>query len=318
MQSNLNNLLVHHLMRGEKKAIESLRPLINNPFYTLDLVKENEEDLLSRQPSIPDTERQTVLYWIHQAPIADAAEYCWEEWLFPTIESLQSIKQLEYIIAIANETFKSGWVSGQPQPILTSWEKLHCCIGYANEAWSEKTMFNILFSTLEDSLKNQGVDNKVLAIFEGMFNEGYVAGSHARSWIAQGKVQSLSEIPGTSKISDFILDLPERIESKSLLQLAQNFNHRCIQLIEKFSHVSPQEAVKLNQQLSNLLDYQFSIKDRIPGYELDEEFFKATQSIRYNTSIELHNRDRINEFVLEFKVMPSIIKKPSRLSIERF
>lgn len=74
MNISFNNLLVENLKTGKVNAIKTLLEMGQGPFIPLDYVQ-HPTSVIDRQNS--EVATQTIWFWIHQAPIAEAVEFCW-------------------------------------------------------------------------------------------------------------------------------------------------------------------------------------------------------------------------------------------------
>lgn len=121
MNVSLNNLLVENLKTGKGGSIKTLLEMGQGPFVTLDYV-ERSSDIIHQQGSQVAT--QTIWFWIHQAPIADAVEFCWSHRLERQLSGLSPSARASLLTNAMEDAAHAALSSQHAEAWLHSWERV--------------------------------------------------------------------------------------------------------------------------------------------------------------------------------------------------
>lgn len=121
MVASFNNLLVENLKTGKVNTIKTLLELGTGPFVLLDHVEHSLNVIQSQAPSVAT---RSVWFWIHQAPIADAVEFCWENRLEREWAGLKPRARATAVTEALEDATHAALSSGQFAPWMASWERL--------------------------------------------------------------------------------------------------------------------------------------------------------------------------------------------------
>lgn len=121
MVASFNNLLVENLKTGKVNTIKTLLELGTGPFVLLDHVEHSHNVIQSQAPNVAT---RSVWFWIHQAPIADAVEFCWENRLEREWAGLKPRAKARMVAEALEDATHAALSSQQFAPWMASWERL--------------------------------------------------------------------------------------------------------------------------------------------------------------------------------------------------
>ncbi len=121
MNLSLNNLLVENLKTGKVGTIKTLLEMGTGPFVTLDYV-ENTTDVIRQQQ--PHVATQTIWFWIHQAPLSDAVEFCWSHRLERELSGMSRNAKAEVLTRAMEDAAQAALSSQNAEGWLASWERV--------------------------------------------------------------------------------------------------------------------------------------------------------------------------------------------------
>ena len=116
---SLNNLLVEGLKTGRAQGIKTLLDLGQGPFVLIDYVERHHNLMAADEPI---TARRSIWFWIHQAPIAEAVELCWDARFHRELSALGERSKAELLNQAMDEALQGALSSGHFAPWMASWE----------------------------------------------------------------------------------------------------------------------------------------------------------------------------------------------------
>ena len=112
-------MMVDGLRTGRAKGIKTLLDLGQGPFVTIDYVEQPTDVFEAREPV---TNRRSIWFWIHQAPLSEAVELCWTERLERELLAMGPRSRAEALTKALDEALQAALSSGQNAPWMVSWE----------------------------------------------------------------------------------------------------------------------------------------------------------------------------------------------------
>ena len=225
MPASVNNLLVDALRTGARSAVAPLFMLGHGPQGYLDRVEEGASDILAA--SGPAVSSHSIWFWVHQAPLADAAEHCWSDWLARELNALPARARGERLLGLLEEAVTAALSSGQAAALVSSWERCLECVGEAGDRWSRDTMLNVL--------KNRLIvhGDEGAPVLTALHDAGYVIRPDVQRWAMEpfGVIEQAQE-QGMPLLAGELLAVLSEPEPGYLEKLAQQLDRRLVQTLD--------------------------------------------------------------------------------------
>lgn len=176
MSPSLNNLFVESLRQGHAHTIDALASLgmvgLSTP---LDLVSHAPVDLLGKDTE-PAVTTHSLWFWVHQAPLPDAARRCWETWVSRELSGLAPDEGRARLQGLFSEAVSAAMGSGNSAPLVESWHQAVDAASRLALDWSSAAASQAVAQAMGD----HGDD--AAPVLSDLFMAGLVVPRAARRW----------------------------------------------------------------------------------------------------------------------------------------